>query len=729
MNSISSEQLMLYKSLFRGRDDIYPKHWEKNGRSGYSPAYDLNWNEFMAFKAKGGTMKDFENKKPLSLTQEVIKKHLFGGIRIGVYPLLEDNTSYFIAADFDKENWKEECRAFLSVCEQFDMSAYLERSGSGNGGHVWMFFEEAYPAVKSRKIVFEMLRISQQVSIFEKEVSFDRLFPNQDYHSHQGIGNLIALPLQGRLLKDGNTAFLDPETFKVIPDQWKFLKQMKKLSTVKLNTLHAELSGNKDTQEQSLLSKNESQKKNVVPSQCLNIFIRHQIFLRKSELTGALVHFLREELNFLKTEYLTKKKYGKSVYQTEKYFKLITENENEIMIPRGFVNDLIQFCTEENIAYQIVDERKQLKEISFPKAKIDLYGYQEEALEITEEKDFGVIVAPPGAGKTVMGLELIVRKQQPTLILVHRKQLLDQWIERIQSFLKIPKKDIGQISGSKKKVGKKITVAMMQSFSRMENIDEYKDSFGTITVDECHHIPAKTFREVIVHFNSYYLYGLTATPQRKHNDEKLIFIYIGNILSEVDSITQQQGKEALDPQVRIRKTNLSLPFDSGVDDVQTLLKILTYDSQRNQMIADDVLRQVEQGKKILVLTERKEHVDVLALYIKDKCEVITIVGSDAISAKKSKLEQIKLGHFQVLISTGQFFGEGMDVDHLDCLFLAFPFSYKGKLIQYIGRIQRSDNPQLVFDYRDKKIPYFENMFKQRRRYYKKLKNVNPTLGI
>ena len=560
---------------------------------------------------------------------------------------------------------------------------------------------------------------SQQVSVFEKEISFDRLFPNQDYHSSKAFGNLIALPLNGRLLKEENTAFLDPKTFEAVPDQWAYLGQMQKLSIEKLNQLHNEFTGKK-----IVVSTKKTSKEGK-----LHILIKHQIFLRKEELNGVLIKYLRDELNFLNSEYLTKKKYGKSVFKTKKYFKLITESEAEIMIPRGFVNDLIAFCNANNIAYEIVDKRKKLKELAFKKAQIDLYDYQEEALESTEEKDFGVIVAPPGAGKTIMGLELIVRKSQPSLILVHRKQLLDQWVERIQSFLKIPKKDIGQISGAKKKIGKQITVAMMQSFTRMKEIDDYQDAFGTIIVDECHHIPAKTFREVIVHFNSYYLYGLTATPERKHNDEKLIFVYIGNILAEVDPTAHQEQNDVLDPQVRIRETNFSVPFDSSIDNRETLLKMLSYDTERNQMIVNDILRQVENNKKILVLTERKEHVEVLSLYLKGKCEVITVTGTDAVSKKKSRLEQIKLGHFQVLISTGQFFGEGMDVEHLDCLFLVFPFSFKGKLVQYIGRIQRSDNPQIVFDYRDKNVPYFENMFKSRRKYYKKLKNVNPTLGI
>ncbi len=731
MNSLCEENLVLYQSLFRGREDLYAKHWESNGRGGYSPGYKFDWNEFMAYKAKGGTMKDFQNKELLPLTQAVLQNHLEGSWRIGIYPLLDDNTSYFIAADFDKENWKDECLAFLKVCEEFQIPAYLERSGSGNGGHVWIFFEEAYPSVQSRKIILELIRKSQNISVFEKEVSFDRLFPSQDFHSKQGYGNLIALPLHGKRLEDGNTAFLDQKTFTPYPDQWKFLSQVKRISTDTLDQLHDYFNEAENILDFTTYAKQIPSKPKTSPKEkCLHIYIQNQIYLEKSELNGKLVRFLREHLNFLNSEYLTKKKFGKSVYKTEKYFNCITEEDNKILIPRGFVNELLDFCKEENIAYKIVDDRKKQKAIAF-KSHIQLRDYQEEALDVTEDKDFGVLVAPPGAGKTIMGLELIIRKEQPALILVHRKQLLDQWIDRIQSFLKIPKKDIGQISGYKKKVGKKITIAMMQTLSRMEETDlePLKNAFGTIIVDECHHIPAKTFREVITDFNSYYLYGLTATPKRKHNDEKLIFVYIGNILHEVDLTTQDNTNQKLDPHVRIKETNLKIPFEAEIESRQTLLKILTFDTNRNQMIVEDVLEQVEQNKKILVLTERKDHVETLNLYLKDKCEVITITGEDPISAKKSKKAQIDMGHFQVLISTGQFFGEGMDVPHLDCLFLVYPFSFEGKLIQYIGRIQRSDSAKMIFDYRDRHVPYFDRMFKQRNRYYKKLSNNNPTLGI
>jgi len=711
------ENIELYISLFRGRQDIYAKYWEKNGRSGYSPAYQFNWDEFLAFKAKGGTIKDFPNKRLLPLTQLTIEKHLFGQWSIGIYPLLEDNSSYFIAADFDRKNWKEESSALIDICRKYKIPTYLERSKSGNGGHVWIFFEEAYPAEKSRGIVLELIREALNFSEFDKEISFDRLFPNQDFHNQKGFGNLIALPLQGKAVNEGNTCFLDPDTFVLIEDQFEYLNKIKKISINKLDLLYKKLIGsNLPT---TKLTKDIGQ---------ITICIKNQIFINKSELGNKLTAFLKENLNFFNQEYLMKKRIGKSTYKTEKYFKLIEEEDEKVMIPRGFIKELINFLEENSIKYRIIDERKLLDPISF-KSKIKLYDHQKQALSKFIDKDFGVLVAPPGAGKTIMGLELIVRKKQPALILVHRKQLFDQWIERIESFLKIPKKDIGQINSSKKKIGKKITIGMMQSFSRMEDEDvkKFKNQFGTIIVDECHHIPAKTFRKVISNLDSYYLYGLTATPKRKHNDEKLIFLYIGDILEDMKS-HQNKSDEKLS-HVVIKKTDLEIPFEHMIDDPKILSKVLIFDSKRNKMILEDISLQVETGKKILVLTERKEHIEVLNLYLKKSFETIAISGGDSMAKRKLKLDQIKLGHFQILISTGQFFGEGLDVKNLDCLFLIYPFSFEGKLIQYIGRIQRSKNNKLIFDYRDKKVDYFEKLFKKRNRYYKKIKKDNTKSNI
>ncbi len=705
------QNIELYKSLFNGRKDIYAVRWKKDERSGYMPAYKVDWSDYNKHKAQGGTFKDYKNKEYLPFDDSTIEAHLTGKETCGIYPLLEDNTSFFIAADFDKENWKETILKLYKICLKYNIPAYIERSRSGNGGHLWIFFEKAFPAEQSRKIMFEMLRHSGIISHFEKEPSFDRLFPNQDYHSGKGMGNLIALPLNGKSIKDGNSCFIDPNSFEPYDDQWIFLQEIKLISVDTLKVLYEDLFNEKPSE---VFVSSTSKVKDAE----LEIIIKNQIYLKRNQLRKKLIVFLREQLNFYNSDYLAKKNLGKSTFNTEKFFNLIEESKNEVMIPRGFSASLVQFCNKENIPYKIVDKRSKKDPVDF-ESEIKLLEHQEIALEKIREKDFGVIVSPPSSGKTVIGLEIIAEKRQPALIIVHRKQLFDQWIERIQDFLKIPKKEIGQIGNQKNKIGKLITIAMIQSLSRVQDFKEIANTFGTIIIDECHHIPAKSFRETIVNFNSFYLYGLTATPKRKNNDQKLIFVYIGNILHQVNQHDYLQEKN-IRTEINIKETDLFVPFDYKIDKYETISRILIHDTQRNSIIINDIEQNAERFKTILILSERKAHVDILNLYLKEKYETITIHGDDSESTRKSKTEQIKQGHFKIVISTGQYFGEGIDISNLECLFIVYPFAFEGKLIQYIGRIQRSEKPPVIFDYRDSKIDYFEKMFRQRKRYYNKL---------
>jgi len=330
------------------------------------------------------------------------------------------------------------------------------------------------------------------------------------------------------------------------------------------------------------------------------------------------------------------------------------------MLPRGFVATLVDFCRQEKIPFNVIDKRRKLDEVHFD-SNIDLLPHQELAVEAVIHKNFGVIISPSGSGKTIIGLEIIAEKCQRALIIVHRQQLFDQWMDRIQSFLKTPKSEIGQIGNQKFKLGKKITVAMIQSLARNQDVASISNKFGTIIVDECHHIPAKSFREAILQFNSYYLYGLTATPKRKNNDEKLIYVYIGNILYQVDQ-KEELRQQSAGSEINVIETNLFAPFDYKIDNYETISRILIHDTQRNALIVRTIVENAERFKTILVLTERKAHVDILNLYLKDKFETITIHGEDSERSRKSKMEQIKLGHFKIVISTGQFFGEGVDVD-------------------------------------------------------------------
>ncbi len=717
----TNDRLNLFKSLFKGREDVVALRWEKSGKGTYMPIYNFDPHRYKIHQMKGGTFQNYPDKTYQPLTDNHLSNHLNGTQVIGIYPLLQNNTSWFIAADFDEANWIDECRKFIAICEEHDIPAYLERSRSGKGGHVWIFFEEPYEAFRSRKIVMALLQEAGIISVFDKNSSFDRLFPNQDYLSKKGLGNLIALPLNKASLKDGNSCFIDPDTLQPFDDQWNFLQIIKRITISQLNYIY------QDKNQQDEPATGLFQKELTVPGKLI-VKLNNVIQISRANLPAQLIAFLKEELNFANTEYQVKKNINKSTFGIKRYFKLLNETSDSIIIPRGFIGRLLRFCKEQQIDYILEDDRKKAEPINF-KGVIQLREYQLPAQQAATKKDFGIIVAPPGSGKTVLSLAIIKDKQQPTLILVHRKQLADQWIERIESFLGILKKDIGRIGQGKSKPGKHITVAMVQSMEKALESPEQSElcnAFGTIIIDECHHIPAETYQRVVSKLNSYYLYGLTATPFRKYNDGKLIFIHLGEVIHEIKA-PQVQGQRGT--QIIIRDTDLFVPFNTKTDKLETLFKILIHDSARNQLILNDVVSELNSGRKAVIITERKDHIISLQQYLKQNYDTIALSGDDSDLSKKSKWAAINKGDFQVLITTGQYFGEGTDIQNIECLFLVYPFAFEGKLIQYIGRVQRSEVSPTIYDYRDHKINYLERLFQKRNLYYKKLDKSGLTGAI
>ena len=261
---------------------------------------------------------------------------------------------------------------------------------------------------------------------------------------------------------------------------------------------------------------------------------------------------------------------------------------------------------------------------------------------------------------------------------------------------------------------------MIQSLGKKLEKDEdetIQNSFGTIIIDECHHIPAETFRNTISRLNPYYQYGLTATPFRKGNDEKIIFVHLGEIIAQIEQKDIKTYKRA---RIIIKNTSLNVPFNSKTDTFETLSKILVHDASRNKLILDDISLELNNGKKVVVITERKEHIDALYQFLKHSYEAITLSGEDSEISRRAKWKILKEGNYQVLITTGQFFGEGTDLQNASCLMLVYPFSFKGKLIQYIGRVQRSEIAPTIYDYRDHKIEYLNKLFLKRNTYYRHL---------
>lgn len=701
----NQEKLSLYTSVFRGRTDVYPRRWEKGDKNGWTPAYSFDWNQFNAHRAHGGTMKNFEHRTLCPVTDDVVLNHLLGKETIGIYPILTDNTSYFIAADFDEGDWKNDVQKFIVVCNSFELQACAEISRSGNGAHAWVFFENAYPCFKSRAIMLEMIRKTFNYSPFVKEASFDRLFPNQDTITDGGFGNLIALPLQGERVLHDASVFCELETFTPYTNQWEFLKTIHKHTLEELDTIYEMLFEQKGSVLETTQSDN---------SKKIHILVDGLLHLKKSELPTIVVTFIKETLNIFNKEFASKKRLGMSAFGIEQYFNLTHDEGGEATLPRGFLENLKTFLDENNISYSVTYNYKEHETTNY-KSIISLHEEQAKLLnEITTHTN-GIIVAPPGSGKTIMALELIARLKIPALILVNRNQLLSQWIERTERFLGIPKINIGTISGTKKKLGKQVTVATLQSLVRYKNLKEITDSFGIIIVDECHHIPAKTYRNLISSFKSKYFFGLTATHVRKFGSEKITELIIGPVIAEMKE-TDRDSRKLFD--VSIHTTQLSIPFRYTTDHYETLAKTICYDSARNKLITKVIIEESLAQRKVLVLTERKEHLEMLKLYLGGKVELIAISGADSLRSRKTKLDQIKAGNFKVLLATGQLLGEGFDLHGVDSIVLAFPFSFEGKLKQYIGRL-RGEGLKHIIDFLDEKVPFLERQYKKRRTFYKK----------
>lgn len=716
-----NERIELFRALFNGRTDVYAVRWEsKNGRSGYSPACAHEWQSPICQKPNIKCA-NCTSRQLLPLTNQVIYNHLVGKQTIGLYPLLQDQTCWFLAVDFDKKNWQQDMQAFIESCKELNIPASIERSRSGNGCHVWIFLQQATPAALVRKLGH--LLISRTLSKrYELGMdSFDRLFPNQDTLPKGGFGNLIALPLQNDPRKNGNSLFID-ENLIPYPDQWLYLKHVKKMSLENIKQIVQSYYHNDDTQS---FIKEDTLAENKRPIK-ITVTEKNGFYIGKDNLSSAYIQKLIQLTTFNNPAFFKAQANRLSTNGIPRNITCHEETDNSIILPRGCRHALIRLLNEKSIDFELKDFTNQGTKID-----VNFNGQlsieQELAVNKLSENTNGILSATTGFGKTVVAAALIAKRNINTLIIVHRKQLIDQWKERLMEFLHLEKEQIGQIGGGKSKQTGVIDIAMIQSLNYKGEIKDSVTQYGQIIVDECHHISAYSFERVLKKANAKYIHGLTATPTRKDGLQPIMFMQLGAIRHKV-SAKKQAETHPFEYLLIPKYTKFKSPTNSAKKDIQDLYNDLTHNEARNQLIFDDVLNALNEGATPLLLTERVEHAYHLASkftgFVKNIIVLTGKMSRKEAQANLKKLEDLPDNEERLIIATGKYIGEGFDHAKLDTLFLSCPISWKGTIQQYVGRLHRQHNQKSqvkVFDYIDQKEPMLQAMFEKRLKTY-------PTMG-
>ena len=733
------EKVDLFLRLFQGRKDVYPVLWQnhKTGKKGYSPACSNEWVHGVCEKPriKCG---ECPNQAFLPVTPEVILDHLQGRQVIGVYPMLKDETCRLLATDFDKGTWREDVMAFTETCRRAGVPYAIERSRSGNGAHVWFFFNGPVSAAIARRLgsylITQTMARRHQLGMG----SYDRFFPNQDTLPKGGFGNLIVLPLQYHPRQEGNTLFLD-DALEEIPDQWGFLESMTPIQPEKVDGivqgatareqvmgLQTAITDNDDEASPWSRSASREQKgiqiTDPIPHQ-VGATLSQRLYIEKVGLPSSLINQLQRLAAFQNPEFYKKQNLRLSTALIPRVISCAEDHKNHISLPRGCLDNVQSMLHELNSHLKVEDLRTpgDPVDVSFLG---ELTDAQQQAANVMLENNNGVFVAPPGFGKTVLGTYLIAARKCSTLILVHRQLLLDQWRSQIGIFLDRDVKSIGQLGGGKRKLTGQIDVAMIQSLSRKGAVQEVVARYGQVIVDECHHLPAVSFERVLSEIKARYVVGLTATPQRRDGHQPIIHMQIGAIRYKVDprSLSTEQPFEH---RLVTRETGFVLSEQAANVTIQVLYSVLATDEKRNQQIINDVLQAMEEGRSPILLTERKSHLEHLHQCLTGFVRHIVVLRGGRTNKEQRKIHEqlasIPLEEERLLLATGRYIGEGFDDARLDTLFLSLPVSWKGTLVQYAGRLHRlhpGKHEVRVVDYVDSKVPMLARMFERRLRGYR-----------
>ncbi|MCM1083299.1 MAG: DEAD/DEAH box helicase [Clostridium sp.] len=733
-----TELIALYRDLFYGRQDVFAVRWEneKAGTHGYAPKCKNEWDRNICGKSQRikGACKKCAYRENQEITDDFIRQHFSGTGRnvlaMGVYPLLEDETCKFLAIDFDKANWKEEIIAVKSVFAEYGIESYIERSRSGNGGHLWIFFNEKIEAHIARKLGINVLETVINRTGNSKFESFDRLFPNQDHMPKGGYGNLIALPLQRQSVEKENSVFVD-DSFRMYASQTAVLQGIRRYSRAEIvellkmfpNVILEDVNDREIEEEDKTLPW-EKKKEEKIPDDLPNyieIVLYDKIYISKEKLHPFLRKKFIGMTVFHNPEYYLARNLRKSVQDIPMWIQCFDEDADYLMLPIGLEMTLREICDSYHIKVVSVDKR-------FTGYPIDVMFHgdlREKQIKAVEEMlsvTNGILHANTAFGKTVTAIALIAERNVNTLIIVDRVSLLNQWCERLSVFLNIPKKEIGVIGGGKKNPTGKIDVAVSQSLYRENKVSEFVKGYGQIICDECHHVSAVGFEQILKTSPAKYKYGLTATLKRKDGKERIVLMQLGPVCyKDLSKVTSELGHK-----VYVLETGITA---NDLQDEYTINELYDYlyaNPIRNMQIVMDVRSCLDENRYPIILTERKEHIELLERLLSPHVKVFKLYGGLKKKEREATMDEL-LGLPEnvrrVIIATSKYIGEGFDYPILDTLFLTLPISWSGRVKQYAGRLHREYHEKKevrVYDYLDSKISQAMKMYEKRKKGYRSM---------
>lgn len=738
--SAMADKIGLFMSLFQGREDVYARRWEsKNGGSGYSPVCKNEWRKDVCLKPRG-KCRDCAHAEYLPYDESAVVMHLSGSCVLGVYPLLRDETCHFLAIDFDEERWRDDVRMVADTCRAQNVPCTIEISRSGNGAHLWFFFSETVVAAKARALGATLLTLAMREHARLSFKSYDRMFPNQDTMPKGGFGNLIALPLQVTAARQGGSLFVDGQ-LNPYADQWVYLSEVRKLSAQQVDEIIARLHTpplGALRPEDGEVSEPWRQPAELKPGEvppAVEIMLADRLYLPTAGFSNKAQNQIKRLAAFLNPQFYRAQAMRMPVWSIPRVICCAEYLDDILALPRGCLDDVAEWLSAHGVAINIRDKRCPGRDIDVS-FNGTLREEQAAALKALSACDSGILSATTAFGKTVVGAALIAAKKVNTLILVHRTQLMTQWKERLEQFLTIrealppkPKRRgrqkkreiVGLYGANRDTRGGIIDIAMLQSMGDADAIKPWIGDYGLVIVDECHHVPAVSFEQVMKAVRSKYAYGLTATPKRQDGHHPILHMYLGPIRYRVDAKQQAMRRPFSHVMIpRFTGARFRIDEDSKAPAIVQYYDQIMCDDLRNDSIIEDVLECAREGRNCLILSERTEHVRKLTELLRGQGHAVhMLLGGQTDAKQRAQLQALKDAPENaplIVCATGKYIGEGFDDSRLDTLFLTMPISWQGTLAQYVGRLHRLHEGKRqvrVYDYIDNHAAMLEKMYHKR----------------